>query len=469
MSGNVASGTVSLSDLEERMKKLESNFKQQTSKPKSLGLPQQNQNTVSSTRPQMSLNFNSSNPTSAMKPISLMSGPKKKQISFALPPTFSPPVKSQESEKVNARLQEVIRQNGKLRINGAVHKADVKEFENLGQIGSGTCGQVYKMKYRPTGHIMAVKQMHRSGNREENKRILMDLDIVQKSHDCPHIVTCYGTFVTESSVWICMELMETCFDKLKKKIGSLPENIIGKLTVSVVKALDYLKEKHGVIHRDVKPSNILVNKQGDIKLCDFGISGRLVDSQAKTRAAGCAAYMAPERISPDPSHPNYDIRADVWSLGISLVELATGVFPYSDCKTDFEMLTKILEEDPPSLPLDQPFSIDFQRFVAYCCTKDYQQRPKYKELLVHEFVKRYERTNVAIPQWLNSVVGMAKTASLQRVKSSQSGESANDPFAFAGEITKAQFMKHSRARSWGGAMDISKPQNSSTSTFSIFR
>ena len=109
----------------------------------------------------------------------------------------------------------------------------------------------------------------------------------------------------------------------------------GQVTVATVNALHYLKERHGVIHRDVKPSNILLDERGNIKLCDFGISGRLVDSKAKTRNAGCAAYMSPERIDPpDPSRPDYDIRADVWSLGLSLVELATAAFPYKDCRTD---------------------------------------------------------------------------------------------------------------------------------------
>nr|CAB3263620.1 MAPKK7 dual specificity mitogen-activated protein kinase kinase 7 [Phallusia mammillata] len=452
MSGNVASGTVNLSDLEERLKKLESNFQSKKRPTNKLGLnfgAQPNHPTVPAQRPQMSLNFQSSAPASTLNSMSQqMAQPRKKQISFSIPP----PEKSHESERVNQRLQEVYQQTGKLRIGGKVLQAHVHEFDNLGQIGSGTCGQVYKMRYKPISYVMAVKQMNRSGNNDEQKRILMDLDIVQKSHDCPTIVTCFGTFVTESSVWICMELMETCFEKLKKRVqGPMPEVILGKLTVAVVQALNYLKEQHNVIHRDVKPSNILVGNNGVIKLCDFGISGRLVDSQAKTRAAGCTAYMAPERISPDPNHPNYDIRADVWSLGISLVELATGRFPYSDCKTDFEMLTKILEQEPPSLPPDKGFSIHFQKFVTACCTKDYRNRPKYRELLADEFVKRFIFANVDVTKWLGQILypptgttafPIARTASGNVVK-----PTTTDPFAFAAEITQAQFAKHARTRS----------------------
>lgn len=75
-------------------------------------------------------------------------------------------------------------------------------------------------------------------------------------------------------------------------------------------------------------------------------------------------YLQPERIEPDPQNPDYDVRADVWSLGITLVELATGTFPYQDCKTDFEVLAKVIGQDPPSLPLDKEFSTEFREFVS---------------------------------------------------------------------------------------------------------
>ena len=113
----------------------------------------------------------------------------------------------------------------------------------------------------------------------------------------------------------------------------------------------------------------------------------------------CAAYMAPERI--DPKKPEYDIRADVWSLGITLVELATGAYPYKDCKTDFEVLTKVLDSDPPSLPENQGFSDEFRDFVKGCLTKDYRQRPKYLQLLQHPFLKYIGSFSVDVVDWLH--------------------------------------------------------------------
>ena len=115
----------------------------------------------------------------------------------------------------------------------------------------------------------------------------------------------------------------------------------------------------------VKPSNILVDAQGRIKLCDFGISGRLVDSQARTRGAGCAAYLSPERI--DPERGTYDVRADIWSLGLSLIELATAQFPYSGCKSDFEVCAKILQAEAPQL--GPSFPREFREFITKCCIK----------------------------------------------------------------------------------------------------
>ncbi|KAJ8378529.1 hypothetical protein AAFF_G00239120 [Aldrovandia affinis] len=286
--------------------------------------------------------------------------------------------KSLENAEIDQKLQEIMKQTGYLKMDGERHPAEVSDLINEEEIGSGTCGQVFKVRFKKTGHVIAVKQMRRTGNKDENKRILMDLDVVLKSHDCPYIIQCYGAIVTNTDVFIAMELMGTCAEKLKKRIqGPIPERILGKMTVAIVKALLYLKEKHGVIHRDVKPSNILLDDKGQIKLCDFGISGRLVDSKAKTSSAGCAAYMAPERIDPpDPSKPDYDIRADVWSLGISLVELATGQFPYKNSWAS----------------------------VKDCLTKDHRKRPKYHKLLEHSFIRRYEVLEVDVAGWFQGVM-----------------------------------------------------------------
>ncbi|KRY14118.1 Dual specificity mitogen-activated protein kinase kinase 7, partial [Trichinella patagoniensis] len=327
-------------------------------------------------------------------------------MGLMVPVTGPSPNRHSDSAENERRLAEITRQTGVLRFcsSGEMYKMQPTDLELLGELGHGTCGHVVKMRFRRTGHLMAVKQMCRSGNKEENKRILMDLDVVLRSHDCPYIVQCYGCFITDSEVWICMELMATCLEKLIKQLGSgIPEQMLGKMAVSIVKALHYLKEKQGIIHRDVKPSNMLLDWTGTIKLCDFGISGRLVDSKAKTRTAGCVAYMAPERIDPpDPLNANYDIRADVWSLGVSLVELATGSFPYRNCSADFELLTRIIQDEPPLLKPADGFSVPFCDFIAACLTKNYKFRPKYAQLLEHPFIKQYETARVDVGRWLQN-------------------------------------------------------------------
>uniref|UniRef100_A0AAR5Q5B1 mitogen-activated protein kinase kinase n=1 Tax=Dendroctonus ponderosae TaxID=77166 RepID=A0AAR5Q5B1_DENPD len=316
-------------------------------------------------------------------------------------PSDLPPFEPRRTDNADTerKLREIMKISGDLKIDGVLFKTSVQDMEHIEELGNGTCGHVVKMQHKPSGKIIAVKQMRRSGNSDETKRIIMDIEVVLKS-DCKFIVKCLGCFITESEVWICMELMDTCFDKLLKRLKHpVPEDVLGKVSVATIEALSYLKDYHKVIHRDVKPSNILLDTKGNVKLCDFGISGRLVDSMANSRNAGCAAYMAPERIEPDPQNPDYDVRADVWSLGITLVELATGVFPYQDCKTDFEVLTKVIGTDPPSLPHDQHFSPEFRDFVAGCLTKDKMQRPKYTKLKNHAFIKRYQLAEVNVGDW----------------------------------------------------------------------
>ncbi|ESP03880.1 hypothetical protein LOTGIDRAFT_177777 [Lottia gigantea] len=265
------------------------------------------------------------------------------------------------------------------------------------------------MRHKRTGKIMAVKRVRSTVVEKEQKQLLMDLEVVMQSNDCPYIVQFYGALFKEGDCWICMELMEISLDKFYKFIydeqnSTIPEEIIGKITVATVKALNYLKEKLKIIHRDVKPSNILLDRNGNIKLCDFGISGQLVDSIAKSRDAGCRPYMAPERIDPKASSRGYDIRSDVWSLGITLTETATGRFPFKKWNSVFDQLTQVVQGPPPRLQSNSQFSEEFKNFISLCLTKEERQRPKYTKLLEHPFIKRYEEMDVNVSAYVSSVL-----------------------------------------------------------------
>ncbi|KAK6054232.1 hypothetical protein COOONC_08264 [Cooperia oncophora] len=162
--------------------------------------------------------------------------------------SVGPAVQNQNSSLYN----ELMASSGLLTLGGRIRRVSAGDLELLAELGHGSCGHVSKMRY--DANIIAVKTMPRSSNPVESKRIIMDLRILSRAYDCPHIVHSYGYIITENEVMICMEAMASCLDLLLKRTGNepIPEPIVGKMSVSVVKALDYLKENHNVIHRDVK-------------------------------------------------------------------------------------------------------------------------------------------------------------------------------------------------------------------------
>ncbi|XP_076458593.1 dual specificity mitogen-activated protein kinase kinase 4-like isoform X1 [Babylonia areolata] len=312
------------------------------------------------------------------------------------------------------RSRGIERSSGKLQIApGKEYDFTADDMQDLGEIGRGNYGTVNKMRHKITNTVMAVKRIRSTVEEREQKQLLMDLDVVMRSNNCPFIVQFFGALFKEGDCWICMELMETSLDKFYKFVyveqqSSIPENILGKITVATLKALNYLKEELRIIHRDVKPSNILLDKKGAIKLCDFGISGHLVDSIAKSRDAGCRPYMAPERIDPRASSHGYDVRSDVWSLGITLMELATGRFPYPKWVSVFDQLQQVVQGVAPRLPHDKTFSDEFVTFINKCLTKDEKQRPKYKQLLDDPFIKLYEELEVDVASYVCDVLDKMK-------------------------------------------------------------
>lgn len=235
----------------------------------------------------------------------------------------------------------------------------------------------------------------------------MDLDASMRTSDCPNTVQYYGALFREDNMWICMEVMDTSMDKFYQKVFSqgktFPESILGKIAFSVVSALHYLQSRLHVIHQDVMPSKILINRQGDIKMCDFGIPGYLFEPTAVSINTGCKPYMAPERIIPESSDLNCNVKSDVWSLGITMVELSTGRFPYQSFESPFEQLRHVIQDDPPRLPTGQ-FSPEYENFINACLQKQPAKRPLYPELLQMPFLERQSSNSTEVSRFIADIL-----------------------------------------------------------------
>uniref|UniRef100_A0A8C7JKN9 Dual specificity mitogen-activated protein kinase kinase 2 n=1 Tax=Oncorhynchus kisutch TaxID=8019 RepID=A0A8C7JKN9_ONCKI len=318
------------------------------------------------------------------------------------------------------------------------------DFHRICELGAGNGGVVNKVCHKPSGLVMARKLIHLEIKPAIRNQIIRELQLL---HECnsPYIVSFYGAFYSDGEISICMEHMDGgSLDQVLKEAKRIPEEILGKVSIAVLRGLAYLREKHHIMHRDVKPSNILVNSCGEIKLCDFGVSGQLIDSMANS-FVGTRSYMSPERLQ----GTHYSVQSDVWSMGLSLVELSIGRYPIpppdakeletifgrlimdgsdgdmhsstlprtpggrpaSSENSDgpvmaiFELLNYIVNKPPPELP-HGVFTSDFHDFVTRCLMKNPKDRADLKMLMNHAFIKRSEVEEVDFACWLCKTMGL---------------------------------------------------------------
>lgn len=333
---------------------------------------------------------------------------------------------------------------------GIEYKLDLKndDIKTLSELGAGNGGTVSKVLHKKTNTIMAKKVVFIDAKPSVRKQILRELQILHEC-DSKYIVSFYGAYLNEPHICMCMEFMDKgSLDAVYKKYGPIPAAVCGKIAVVVVNGLTYLYDVHRIIHRDVKPSNILVNGAGQIKICDFGVSGELINSIADT-FVGTSTYMSPERIQGD----QYSVKSDVWSLGVSVIELALGRFPFAEDASDDEeaeyvnedlagtlsplkplpkaplkqdkqsrrksrlgvslegsgaqmsildLLQHIVNEPPPKLP-EGRFTQGMEDFVNLCLVKEPAQRPTPKDLTKHKYVIEADAADVDLLGWVNSM------------------------------------------------------------------
>ncbi|KAG8897753.1 MAP kinase kinase (MEK) [Tulasnella sp. 403] len=361
---------------------------------------------------------------------------------------------SVSSERVNYH-NKLSEQIAMLDINGSKLELHQEDLRLIGELGQGNGGTVTKVMHIPTKTLMAKKVVLIDAKPAVRKQILRELQIM---HDCQskYIVSFHGAFVADPHICICMEYMDKgSLDGIYKRSGPIDIRVVGMIALAVLEGLTYLYDVHRIIHRDIKPSNMLCNSKGEIKICDFGVSGELINSIADT-FVGTSTYMSPERIQ----GAQYSVKSDVWSVGISLIELVLGRFPFAEDDGDdsdfddldlestlspnnayeglppprprpkkkepmskkdkrkskgvslqgggmtmsiLELLQHIVNEPAPRLTPSGAYPRESEEFIDACLYKDPERRPTPKELLKYEWIRQSAVSNINLVAWANTI------------------------------------------------------------------
>ncbi|GLT47784.1 hypothetical protein SLA2020_214470 [Shorea laevis] len=284
------------------------------------------------------------------------------------------------------------------------NQLSLEDMDVIKVVGKGNGGVVQLVQHKWTSQFFALKVIQMNIEEQARTALAQELKINQSSQ-CPYVVVCYQSFYTNGVISIVLEYMDggSLLDFLKK-VKTIPEPYLAAICKQVLKGLAYLHHEKHIIHRDLKPSNLLINHRGEVKITDFGVS-RIVTStfgQANT-FVGTYNYMSPERISGG----KYDSKSDIWSLGVVLLECATGQFPYSPPEEEgwtnfYELMVAVVDQPPPCAPSDQ-FSPQFCSFISACVQKDPKDRQSALKLLEHPFVNMYDDLVVDLSSYFTDV------------------------------------------------------------------
>ncbi|KAI8907155.1 kinase-like domain-containing protein [Gorgonomyces haynaldii] len=264
-------------------------------------------------------------------------------------------------------------------VKDSKYKFSSGQFESLKKLGAGAGGQVCQVRHKPTNQIMAQKVYLLMGKKQK-KAILRELKILKQCAS-PYVIGFYGAYIDNDDIHIMMEFMDCgALDSLYQRKGPFPEHVCISVCWHVLNGLIYLFDEFKIVHRDIKPSNILMSSKGLVKISDFGVSKELNGTTMARTFTGTQGYLAPERIQ---ANGNVTTVSDVWSVGLTLIEIATTVFPLPEEATAgvMDLLNYIRSEPSPSLPPGR-FSEGFNYIVNQSLIKDPNQRPTPKQLLV---------------------------------------------------------------------------------------